>query len=281
MIGATLPQAGTGSRDDASLLARCISALRRFLGLALRPVPSWTGWFGIVGSLVGVTGATVLAWFLAPGTRRTMASGRAVVESASRWPWAVAVFFCLLALLFLVAGVRLQQRLASAPQLGFVEKRSRPETLNGTRPVTFAQVAVANEPGDTVGSVARHVVPYITVIGSDGAEIHPKQLARWTDKPEPAINRDLSIGNPDLTQWDEIPPNGQPFYIDTAMKFDDEDGCYVWTNEGSVKGANAIPGRSFLVEIEVRASNVAGKSVTQRFRVSHSGVGSPLVIADA
>jgi len=89
-----------------------LASVRRFLGLALRPVPTWTGWFGIVAPVGGVTAAGAVAWLLAPGRQRTVSGGRVIIESASRWPWALVVFFGLLALLFLYAGARLERDLS-------------------------------------------------------------------------------------------------------------------------------------------------------------------------
>jgi hypothetical protein len=218
-----------------------------------------------------------VAFVLAPGTHRTHLAGHVIIQSASRWPWAVAVACFLLAVLFLIAGVRLQYRFAAEPHLVFVEHRIKYWTLND-HPSSFAQVAVANERPDGSCDAAKHVYPNITVLDADGAAVLcPKQIARWSSKPEPALNPRLNVHDPALTQWDEIPPNGDRYYIDTIAKYDDADECYVWTNQGSVEGTHVIHARTFLVEIEMRASNLAEKP-TQRFRLTHGGPGSHLTI---
>ena len=167
-----------------------------------------------------------------------------------------------------------------APCCAFLPPRSKSETFHDGRLVLIGQVAVANLPLNGLGVALKNVYPTITVLREDGSVIYEREVARWTAKPQPYERRDLNLSDPELTTWEEIPANGHPYYVDTVLKFNDENYCYLWTNEGAVTGTRRIDERSFVVEVELHGSNLTD-ALTQRCRIRHEGKLSRFTIAES
>jgi hypothetical protein len=127
---------------------------------------------------------------------------------------------------------------------------------------TFVHVKVANQQG---GATAKSVYPWIRVLKDDnGRALILDQAGRWREYRTPEI---------------DIAPNGRPIEVDTILKDDAEDTCYLWVGQPDAHGLE-IRDRSFLVEVELRGANIIVPP-KRTFRIRHQGPDTPLVVEDA
>jgi len=150
-----------------SRLATFTRGLSAFLSLAFRPIPKIGNLVNCLLAVVGLGIGAVVGWVTTPGSHKIVIQGHVLtVPGSSHWPLAVAGGLFVLALLFLVAGLRMQGIVASRPRLTFAgTDKDRREVLRGFLPISTFSAYASGGPA-TAASAAVIDPASVTVLPS-------------------------------------------------------------------------------------------------------------------
>ena len=131
-----------------SRLATITRGLSAFLSLAFRPIPKIGNLVNRLLAVLGLGVGAVVGWVTTPGSHKIVIQGHVLdVPGSSHWPLAVAGALLVLALLFLVAGLRVQGIVASRPRLAFAgTDKDRREVLRGFLPISTLSAYASGGP---------------------------------------------------------------------------------------------------------------------------------------
>jgi hypothetical protein len=139
-------------RSKMTTFARRLSA---FLSLAFRPIPRFGNVVNRVLSVLGIGVGAVVGWVTTPGSHKVAIQGHVfTVPGSSHWPLAVAGGLLVVAVMFLVAGLRVQGIVASRPRLVFAgTDKDRRQVVRGFLPVSTLSAYASGGPS-TAASAA-------------------------------------------------------------------------------------------------------------------------------
>jgi hypothetical protein len=147
-----------------------------------------------------------------------------------------------------------------------------PRRERGDQTLFGTYVRVSNQPRLS-GRDAENVVTKLRFESSDGTvtEMH----GRWSQLPQ--------HGDPERTLEAEgitIPSNGEPKWVDVAIKYQDDDECYAFNDENRFQSRDLryrpLGPSPIRVEVTAKGSNCRGARAV--FTLTHSGKKSGLLI---
>ena len=268
----------------------------------MRLVPRWAAAANLGLAVLGVGVLAVIGWLVAPHRKHVVVHGySAYVTTGSRLPWAIAGLCVGIALLFLLAGVRVVADRASGPRLVFVGTEAAdavvitgplgagggipagssvltpepPKSLGASGPASafgdlvsnrYVRVLVRNEPETGFGPVAEHVAGKVEFLGDDGSVLHELD-GRWAG----TLQR-LETGRLGLDSSENeisIPANGITHSLDIAVKAPGDSHFYAFNhlNASSAQHRHEphlLEVKACRVRVTLRASNAPRAIATFR-----------------
>lgn len=143
---------------------------------------------------------------------------------------------------------------------------------------TFYHLKIANRPtGTHVRPTARKVAGRIQICDLAGKAKGEERLTRWKHSPGP-----LEAGkSADLQQAEDLHPSGIEYYLDIAMKYDEDDEFYTPNNDTALTHPDfrdpkiAFGKGHYVARIELAGENV---KTTISCRIHNPGKGKPLTL---
>lgn len=209
------------------------SRICKLLGFIFRPIPDWYD--------RGQTVVTVIITLLP--------SGVPLLYGAWNWAFRRGLAFSgiIFVLLLFLACYRLQKQFENA--MDAIPKLSIAQCTYYATPIfnmqsggivglpTFYHANIINEPrGIADRKLAKNVAGRVQIKREDGSIVCKYKLHRWEHAPEFAdVGRKAN-----LSQHEDLLPNGIEYKLDIAMKYDNEECFYTPTNDSAV--SNHAPG---------------------------------------